>query len=475
MEKSGPLNSYLLYFIIGTAPILFGAVPPWVWSFYVAIIFFAYLIRTWQVSESHLEALGKKGWVVVGLFLAWSFFQIIPLPRTIITILSPWKNMQSTKALSLIGKTESWEAITYSWRSSLSEIAFILSLVMLYILCRDIFKRRREIKTVVWIIIALGCFEALYGIVQALVPAVGVLWVDSSYAYMGRARGTYINRNNFAGFMEMVLPMTIGYTLAIGYWPLRGKLKRIMAYDRLNQVIFFTIIIITLLLGLVFSISRAGIMGFMAAMLVFFIISRVTLKRQPKVLYIIVSAVLVLFFIYAATIGFKPVIDRFMRIGSDTSRIDIWKDSLAMAKDHPLGVGLGNYEHVYPIYHVNFSPHLRVLDAHNDYLQIFNESGWPGFIVLVGGYLFFMGSRIRRLMTMNPKYDPLLFFLGTGAISGMAAIGFHSFFDFNLQIPANCVYFVVLMALVDAVISREGRRSLEVERWEVQKLGKRRY
>jgi len=459
-----PINSYLLYFVIGTVPILFGAVPFWVWSFYVMVIYLAYLIKTWQASENDPETLGKTGRVFVSLLLAWSFFQIVPLPRTILAVLSPWKSMQSTQALSLIDKTEFWEAITYSWRVSLAEISFILGLLLLYLLCRDAFKMRRETKTIVWIMIALGCFEASYGIIQALVPAVGVLWVDSSYAYIGKARGTYINRNNFAGLMEMVLPVTIGYTVAIGYWPLRGKLKRILAYDRLNQVIFFTIIIITLLLGLVFSISRAGIMGFMIALLVFFIISRITVKRKPMVLYVMVSAVLVLFIIYGATMGFKPVFDRFLRIGSDTSRLDIWKDSLAMAKAHPLGVGLGNYEHVYPVYQVNFAPHLRVLDAHNDYLQVLNESGWPGFIVLVGGYLFFMGSRIRRLIAMNPEYDPLLFFLGIGAISGLAAIGFHSFFDFNLQIPANCVYFVVLMALVDTAVMRDKSRRLEGEK-----------
>ena len=135
-----------------------------------------------------------------------------------------------------------------------------------------------------------------------------------------------------------------------------------------------------------------------------------------------------------------------------------------MAKDHPLGVGLGNYEHVYPVYQADFTPYLNVLDAHNDYLQVLNESGWPGFVVLVGGYLFFMGSRIRGLLKMNPEYDPLLFFLGIGAISGLAAIGFHSFFDFNLQIPANCVYFVVLMALVDTAVARDRGRRLEGEK-----------
>lgn len=434
------------------------------WPFYVVVIYCAYLISTWQARENNPETLGQAGRVFVGVLLGWSIFQIIPLPRGILAVLSPWKTLQSTQALSLIAKAETWEAITYSWRVSLAEFAFLLGLAMLYMLCRDAFNTRRQIKSVVWIMIVLGCLEAFYGIIQSLVPAVGVLWVDSVHAYIGTARGTYINRNSFAGLMEMILPVTIGYTLAIGYWPLRGKLKRILAYDQLNQVIFFVLIIIIMLLGLVFSMSRAGIMGAMTAILVIFSITRMTLKRKSMVLYILTGTVLGLFFIYGATMGFQPVIDRFLRISEDTSRLDIYKDSLAMAKDHPLGVGPGNYEYVYPVYQVNFNADLQVLDAHNDYLQVLNEFGWPGFVILVGGYLFFMGSRIRRLLKMNPEDDPLLFFLAIGAISGMTAIGFHSFFDFNLQIPANCVYFVVLMALVDAAVGKEKVRRLEGEK-----------
>jgi hypothetical protein len=40
------------------------------------------------------------------------------------------------------------------------------------------------------------------------------------------------------------------------------------------------------------------------------------------------------------------------------------------------------------------------------------------------------------------------FFLAAGAFSGLVSLAFHSFFDFNLQIPANCVYFVTLMAIL---------------------------
>ena len=47
-----------------------------------------------------------------------------------------------------------------------------------------------------------------------------------------------------------------------------------------------------------------------------------------------------------------------------------------------------------------------------------------------------------------------------GALSGMTAMIFHSFFDFNLQMPANTVYFVMLMAIV-TVCTRDVAKTAE--------------
>jgi hypothetical protein len=58
---------------------------------------------------------------------------------------------------------------------------------------------------------------------------------------------------------------------------------------------------------------------------------------------------------------------------------------------------------------------------------------------------------------MNPQKDPMRFFLAVGAFSGLISLAFHSFFDFNLQIPANCVYFITLMAILCACCGREAQ------------------
>jgi hypothetical protein len=68
-----------------------------------------------------------------------------------------------------------------------------------------------------------------------------------------------------------------------------------------------------------------------------------------------------------------------------------------------------------------------------------------------------MGKSAYGITHMNSHKDPMPFFLAAGAFSGLISLAFHSFFDFNLQIPANCVYFVTLMAILYACCGREAK------------------
>jgi hypothetical protein len=75
--------------------------------------------------------------------------------------------------------------------------------------------------------------------------------------HMGNARGTFINRNHFAGFIEMTWPLILGLTMAMTD---RGhSLKRALASDMLNRQALMALGIVVLLLSLLLSRSRAGI------------------------------------------------------------------------------------------------------------------------------------------------------------------------------------------------------------------------
>ena len=99
---------YLVYFVVGTMPILFGAIRPWTWSIYSAIIFLAFFLHMWSSGQRQAAGLGKAGWLIVGFFVGWAIFQIVPVSNEIFEFLdlSRISVHQITNSLSLIFGTD---------------------------------------------------------------------------------------------------------------------------------------------------------------------------------------------------------------------------------------------------------------------------------------------------------------------------------------------------------------------------------
>jgi len=63
-------------------------------------------------------------------------------------------------------------------------------------------------------ILLLGSFEALYGMIQTLSGNEHIWWVKKIY-YRGSVSGTYVNRNHFAGLMEIIIMLATVYVGAL--------------------------------------------------------------------------------------------------------------------------------------------------------------------------------------------------------------------------------------------------------------------
>jgi O-antigen ligase len=440
------------FFVVLTTPLLFAAVQPWVWSFYSILIFATFLLLLWIGRNQRLWISNKITIFTLGIFFAVTLCQYLPLPSSLLSLLSPSRYEILATSNRLIDNQFSWQPLSYSPLVSFSWWTFLMSTCIFFFLLKYSLHSRQSIKIFIQLMIALAVIEAIYGLAQALVPSLGVLWVDYIQVGLGKARGTFINRNHFAGFIEMVWPLALGYTLALGY---RGKeinLRKLLASDRLNKQILIVLCIVVMLLGLLLSRSRAGIASAFIGFLTFMLISRSGSKKMPIGFWVMIGTIAFLIFLYGVKIGFDPVFKRFLNIGTqlgeNSSRLDIWRDSLIILKDHPLGIGLGNFKDVYPVYNVSRISDTRFLYAHNDYLQLLIEAGIPGFLALVSGFFIFVGKSLHKVKQMKPRHDPLRFFLAVGALSGLVSLAFHSFFDFNLHMPANLIYLVTLMAIV---------------------------
>jgi len=158
--------------------------------------------------------------------------------------------------------------------------------------------------------------------------------------------------------------------------------------------------------------------------------------------------------ILAGVIWIGADFDILKRIAQDplttsaaTDRRSVWGDTLTMFAANPiLGIGLGAFETIYPIYGRGDGTML-IQFAHNDFLQVLSDGG------LVGGAiaLWFIIVIARAMTRVTKAADPFLRALGLGSAAGILALLVHSLFDFNLQIPSNALLFLILSAVVSRV------------------------
>ena len=438
-----------VYFIVATVPIIFASVQSFVWSFYAFCMVAVFIIALWrnQANTDVFSPAANVKWLV-GLFFSISLFLCLPLPPMLLSIVSPVRFQKLSAVWYLTDGYPVWQSISYSSRNAFSWWVFLFSLLLFYIVLKNLFKDRKNLKTVVLIMICIGLLESIYGLIQALSPSLGVLWVDYIDSYMGTARGTFINRNNFAGFINMIWPLALGVTLEMN-----GQLKSVKAIlssDKLNRNALMALGVIGFLLALILTRSRAGIASGLIGFVIFLMISQT--KRyggiQTRILLI---GIIILSCVYSFTIGIDPIVERFfIAVSEGNFRMLIWGDSLSIIKDHPLGIGLQNYETVFSVYNQSFVSDKTVTYPHNDYLQLLIETGWVGFGTLIGGFIFFIVKNFQRIRRFDSKYDSMRFYFAIGAFSGLITMVCHSFFDFNLQIPANCLYFVTLLAILSS-------------------------
>ncbi len=89
-------------------------------------------------------------------------------------------------------------------------------------------------------------------------------------------------------------------------------------------------------------------------------------------------------------------ISHYQQDASATWRLTLWKAAYAMACDHPLGIGVGNFHHKV----MEYVPGLtEVRSAHNTLMACLAELGWPGLLVFVS-ILIISLLRLGRLRAL---------------------------------------------------------------------------
>ena len=305
------------------------------------------------------------------------------------------------------------------------------ALLALFFLCVQSYRTRAQWRNFVWFLLSFGFAVSLFAILQHFTFNGKLYWVRE-LKYGGIPFGPYVNRNHFAGLMELLIPP--------------GLAIQILGAERRDQLPLVTLFTLLPIGALFLSASRGGIIGFVAEVgfLVILIVAR---RREKKVLFA-AAVILTLAAILVSWLGIGRALDRFASYkkleATEGRRVEMLHDSLRIYRDHPiLGTGLGTLQEVFPLYETLYDG-LVVNHSHNDYAEALAETGSIGglcglaFLVL----LFWTSWKI-----LNLEGDPRSFAYHTGALVACLGLLVHAGVDFNFHIPSNALIFLLQSAL----------------------------
>jgi len=325
--------------------------------------------------------------------------------------------------------------------TSLWSMILLLNYLVIFYLTIHTFRTRSQLRQLVYLIIGIAAFLSIFGLFKrgGLNP---FPWWDYTDISQNQAAvsSTLPTYNQFAGYMEMALPLMLGLFL----FSYRGI--------RLFIMICLTLIMLT---AFTLCLSRAGWFSLFIGM-VFMAVALLSdrhFKKKKLIVGLAGGFFVVLFVILSST----PVVERIMTLEKKMEipnfrlRVTAWKGIIKMIEANPLlGTGPGTFATVYTQYQPPGLPH-RYFKAHNDYLHFTSEVG----LLLIPVVLWLIIALYRKGFKKLKNPSRLVRGITLGAMSGITAILVHSVGDFNLHIPCNALLFAILSAIVVAPLPKK--------------------
>lgn len=396
-------------------------------------------------------------WIV---WLGWIWLQTITLDSSALRWLAPHQEALYTALATAHGSAA---GLTYSisvdaeqtrqhWLESAAYFALFTGV---WLLCGG--DRRRRL-TLLWIVFLSGIAQAVYGSLMTLSGLEYGAFTRKIH-YLGSATGTFVNRNHFAGYMELSLACGLGLLVAHsqaagGNW--RETLRNWLISG--GKATAVRLLLMFLVIGLITSKSRGGnaaaLAGFGTTLIVMLVLSRGGLSwRRGAVL--LVSFLLVDVMVLGSWFG-GGLMERYLATAPETEyRLGLWPDLMRMTQAYGWGgSGLGTFALAYPEFHsigVLGSPQ----EAHNDYLQFWVETGVIGVAILS---VLILSTLLHILRVLRNRRDPPALAVAAAALAALTSLAVHSSTDFNLQIPANAATLVTLLGLAWTASPRKSER-----------------
>ncbi|MCZ7585328.1 MAG: O-antigen ligase family protein [Deltaproteobacteria bacterium] len=381
----------------------------------------------------------RKALKLFGAFLLVILFQLTPVPRFLAEYFC-------VPGIALEGAMVPSHPVPA--RGTVAALTWLIPFAVFFAIVST-YRSQAQIRRLARVIVGVACFEAVYGLVEWVSGHQHIFLVPKR-AYVDVATGTFVNRNHFAGYLEMAVGLLVGIGL---FHYTHKRVKEGTLAGRGERLVLVAFGAMLALGAMAASGSRAAPLCLVTALLIAGLL--VFHGGQRKGFFIAVAAVALLGIAFSFWIGADPLIQRYGEVAENARAGDarprvFWGTFKMWLAAPVLGTGAGAFGDVFPL----FRPEsvLAYYDhAHNDYLEILAETGMAGFAAISSGVVLLMISAYRAGRRRTSRFARCY---ALGAMIGVISLSLHGLVDFNLTIPANQATFFALLGLATVASGR---------------------
>lgn len=408
-------------------------------------------------------------------FAGWVALQGLPLPGTWVAVLSP--EAHRVYAPIVEAGLGSWHLSVDPYQTRIFAVlsfVYFLCFGLAVLLVRDSARVDRLAQVLVW----SGVFQAVVGVaLYSAAVRYRLFYFDIGHDFV---HGSFGNRNHLAGYLELCLSVGVGLMLArLGDDGRRARNWKLRAVAALSFIISpkmrLRLLLVVMVIALVLTRSRMGNTAFFSAMLVAGVVAILLSRRATRSTVVLIASLVVIdVFVIGTWIGVEKVVQRLQetsiakaegpavgggaREQSVEERIQPARYTLDLIQQFPLaGTGGGTFYGAFARYRPpeiwDYFDH-----AHNDYAEIAADTGSIGLAML--GALFVL-TLAQALRVLHKRRLAMARGVAFAVLMSGVALAVHSTVDFNLQIPANALTFVVILSLAWIVAELPSPRGRE--------------
>lgn len=322
-----------------------------------------------------LVAPGRRvGWDwgvgLLGLIAAAPLVQLIPLPP------AAWMHLAGgaarTQALAATGSAPAWAPLSLHPGATLGCVLALLAPGAVFLATTRLTARGRRALGALWL--AAAAAGLALGVFQLAQP-------DGGWAYLysptnpGSLVGLFANRNHQGAWLLALIPISAA---------LAAPGLRAARSGRRGAATFMAALFPALALVALAAVrSRAAIL--LAAPAVLGALAVLAAARVPRRTLGACAIAILAAALAVAAVAASPLADRFAPQARPQARAATWPVVLSAAQDAlPLGAGVGSFERMYrAVEPLDLVGPAFLNHAHNDYLELWLETGLAGLALLI--------------------------------------------------------------------------------------------